>query len=172
MILGANFEEETFYRNTVRDDNMKEHKEMLYEVIIFTIQLDNLIIEIFQTSFGLEPEYEEETDTPTNIKEIERFKYFFLQDMGATRKLTLLKELAKDLSKEVIFPKNFDNKFDRLYKIRNIFAHSLHPRHPYKKHIPKGKDIKWEDIYQEHKKLYNEIMEFLYKHFYSFEKFT
>lgn len=152
---------------------MRVTKDMLYDVITNTILLDNLLSEIIRTSFGLEIEWANTLDDESyeiiNAKQIERFDRFFIQDMGASSKLNLIKEIIKeDYKEKITLPKDFDNKIIRFYKIRNIFAHSLYPKHVDKKEMPKllPNNATWEDLHKEHSEIFKEINDFFIKNLY------
>ncbi|MBI2047455.1 hypothetical protein HYT26_04830 [Candidatus Pacearchaeota archaeon] len=148
---------------------MRPTKDMLYNVITNTILLDNLLDEIIRNSFGLEIEWDNESNSIINSLIIERFDRFFLQDMGASSKMNLLKEIIKeDYEEKITLPKDFDNKVIRFYKIRNIFAHSLYPKHVDKREMPNllPNNATWEDLHKEHSNIFKEINNFLIKNLY------
>ena len=150
---------------------VKPTKDMLYDVITHTIALDNLLAGIIRTSFGLELDWNSETNELINEKVIERFDRFFMQDLGSSSKLNLIKEIIKeDYKKEKItLPKDFDNKLRNFYKIRNIFAHSLYPKHVDKREMPNflPNNATWEDLHKEHSDIFKEINDFLIKNIYA-----
>src|SRR3989344_4908007 len=148
---------------------MRVAKEILYDVITNTILLDNLLNEIIRTSFGLEPDWHPVEEVILNKKELERFDRFFLQDLGASSKMKLIKEIIKeDYLEKIILPNDFDNKFLKFYKIRNIFAHSLYPKRVGKKEMPNylPNDAKWEDLHDEHSNIFKELNDFLINNLY------
>jgi hypothetical protein len=146
---------------------MAPQKDMLFDVITHTILLDNLFIEIMGTSFGLEPQWDGEE--LINEKQIDRFDRFFMQDLGSSSKINLIKEIIKeDYEEKIVLPKDFDNKIINFYKIRNIFAHSLYPKHIGKRDMPNllPHNATWESLHKEHSKIFREINDFLIKNLY------
>lgn len=150
-------------------DPFKLPKELLHEVIIRTIELDNLSNQIIRISFGLDLDWEPEENSAVllNAKEIKRFTDFFLDNLGASSRADLLSDIVDDIikkdQKEFKPCKDFKNKLIKFYKIRNIFAHNLYP---------KGLDgytkldsavPHWIELNNRHKELYEELKTFLYQ---------
>src|SRR3989344_423677 len=108
-------------------------KDLLHEVVLRTIELDNLSNQIIRVALGLDlkwgGKYESEL---LNQKELNRFKTFFLDNLGSSSRAELLSEIVEDIdkSKKEKFTecKNFRNKLIDFYKIRNIFAHNYYPK--------------------------------------------
>lgn len=130
---------------------------ILSEVLDRTIELDYTIVSIIRKYFYLEPKLDDKYRI-INATKISIFSDFFL-DMGAYRKLKTLKELRKELPEEETTKiEDFDNKFMRIYEIRNIFAHSKIPKETDKKWLAEPEKITWDELNREHKKLCQEIM--------------
>jgi len=144
-------------------------KDLLYEVIIRTIEFDNLCTDLILTSFGLEAEYLGRKIT--NLKEILRFEDFFMENMGSMSKANVLLEIVKDtieFHKMNIKPlKDFKGKIVKFYKIRNIFAHNLYPRRLDRKRHPNLKVPNWEELAKRHQELYEELSKFIYRSCYA-----
>ncbi len=141
-------------------------KELLHEVIIRTIELDNLSNEIIRVDFGLEIDWGGEHDsTPLNFKEINRFKTFFLDNLGSSSRADLLSEIVEEIikyNKEELKPcKDFKNKLINFYKIRNIFAHNLYPKGLDGYTKLDSSTPYWGKLNDEHKELYDELKEYL-----------
>ncbi len=147
---------------------MRAPQEMLYEVITNTIYLDNAINEIISLYFHNFDEQENE-DKTLSFKPLEMFHRLFLQDMGSHSKLKIVKEIGESCIKNFQFPKGYEEKFRRFYIIRNIFAHSLYPKHVEGKELPHKfpSDAKWEDLYKEHKEAFDGLNDFLIKTVYN-----
>jgi len=142
--------------------------DLLHEVIIRTIELDNLSNQIIRVAFGLDLKWGGENDsTLLNQNEINRFKNFFLDNLGSSSRAELLSEIVDDViksnKKEFKLCKDFKSKVIKFYKIRNIFAHNLYPKglDGYTKldtSVPH-----WIELNKQHKELYEELKNFLYR---------
>lgn len=147
-------------------------EKMLHEVIINTIALDNVINNLIRTYFGIQPYWGEPVGVDEegeidfellNELKIEKFDRYFLKELGASSKSRMIMEIIKDECRVSIFlPKDFEKKLLKLYKIRNIFAHSLYPKHPNKNELPNyvPSDAKWEELHAEHVELFKELNSF------------
>lgn len=148
-------------------------KDLLNDVITNTIRLDNAINEIIRRSFdirafwgyptGVDENGEVDYELLNELK-IEKFDRFFLQELGSSSKLRIIKEIINDDCKvPICLPKDFDTKLLTLYKIRNVFAHSLYPKHVHKNEVPNyvPTDAKWEELHAEHTALFKELNDFL-----------
>ena len=142
-------------------------KDLLHEVIIRTIELDNLSNQIIRVAFGLDLKWGGKNDSILlNQNEINRFKNFFLDNLGSSSRADFLCEIVSDIinNKEKLkLCKDFKNKIINFYKIRNIFAHNLYPRglDGYTKldsSVPH-----WIELNKQHKELYEELKTFLYQ---------
>jgi hypothetical protein len=144
-------------------------KELLHEVIMRTIDIDNISNKIIRKSFGLDLKFGEEKDNwkPLNLSKIFRFNEFFLVNFGASSRANLLLEIINEVNQhnkeELKTNKDFKNKLIKFYKIRDIFAHNIYP-----------KDLKgitrlessiphWIELNKQHLELYGELREFLTK---------
>src|SRR3989344_2696885 len=140
----------------------RPNKELLHEVLEKTIQLDYQINNIIRDYFNLGVKFDKENRV-INIDKINNFGKFIFIEMGAGTKLRILKEIRKSLQEdEKIDIKNFDNKFLRIYDIRNIFAHSPLPKKSGKEWLATPEEISWEELHQEHKELIDEIIPILF----------
>jgi len=134
---------------------------LLSEVLDRTIDLDHIIINIIKDYFNLHPKFDKDNKI-TNMAKIANFSNFFFLNMGAYKKLKILKELRKGLLEEEITKiEKFDEKFLRVYEIRNIFAHSKIPKETDKKWLADPEKISWDELNQEHKELCEEIFPML-----------
>jgi len=161
---------------------IKKIADMRHEVLDNTIKLELMLEDIIQTAMGFEPDYQEiegeygELEVVVdNEKDIRRFRKFFLEKLSLEKKFDVVKSIIKeDLKKSV--PTNIWQNAKRLREIRNIFAHTLAPKYPYR---PKTigmvasdydcliKDIEgWEELYEEHTKLFGIINEIITNLFY------
>lgn len=149
------------------DNPYKLPEKLLYEVITRTIKFDNLSNEIIRTSFGLEIEEINNGDEwqILNLKEIQRFDEFFLENIGSSSRADILLRIIEETylhNKDEIKPcKDFKGKLIKFYNIRNIFAHNLYPKRLDKKSHPDLKVPNWEELAKEHEDLYNELYGFL-----------
>lgn len=147
-----------------KDNPFKLPKDLLYGVIVKTIKFDNLCKDIILTSFGLEPDYQE--NRVINLKEILRFEDFFMENIGATSKADILLEIIKDSiefnKSKIKILKDFKGKVIKFYKIRNIFAHNLYPRRLDRKRQPNLKVPDWKELAKKHEELYKELSDFMY----------
>lgn len=165
---------------------MKENKtiaEMRHEVIDNTIRIELMLDNIIQIDMGFEPDYQEIGDEEdpektyaiiVNEKGIKRFKKFFLEKTNLERKFDILKDIIKEGNKSV--PQDIWEKAKKIREIRNIFAHTLAPKYPYKPQtigmvatdfdclIKNIED--WEKLYEEHTTLFNEVHKIIFDLFY------
>jgi len=136
----------------------RPNKDILAEVLDKTIELDYLINRIVRDYFGLDVQFDENNNVK-NMEKLSNFSDFFSLDMGANKKLKIINKLRKELSgEEKMKIENFDNKFLRIYEIRNIFAHSKLPKKTDKKWLANPEEISWEEIHKEHDMLCDEII--------------
>lgn len=134
----------------------RPNKELLSEVLDKTIDLDYLILRMIKRYFDLDLKFNKNNEV-INIDKISNFSNIFME-MGVNTKLNLLKEIRKELPQDKkIEVKDFDNKFRRIYDIRNIFAHSKLPKISSKKFLADPEKISWKELYEEHKKVCEEI---------------
>ena len=141
-------------------------KDLLYEIIIRTIEFDNLSNEIIRTAFGLELDsgHEENNWMPENLIEISRFNKFFLENLGSSSRAELLLNIVEDIRKSNKKMKkctNFKNKLMDFYKIRNIFAHNLYPKDLKGFTRLESSEPHWSILNKQHKELFDELNEFL-----------
>lgn len=141
-------------------------KDLLYEVIIRTIELNNLSNKIIRTAFGLDLDFggEEDNWIVLNAKEIDRFNEFFLDNFGSSSRAELLLKIVNDITKNKEGFKpciDFKNKLIKFYKIRNIFAHNLYPKDLQGKTRLESSTPHWIELNKQHKELYDELKEFL-----------
>ena len=96
------------------------------------------------------------------MNKMANFNDFFFLELGAYSKLKILKRLRKELpDDEKTETKKFDDKFLRIYEIRNIFAHSKIPKETGKEWFAEPEKISWEELNSEHKELCEEILPIL-----------
>lgn len=142
-------------------------KDLLHEVIIRTIEIDNLSNEIIRVAFGLELDWGSggEPYRPKNLKEINRFNKFFLEGLGSSSRAELLLKIVEDIcahNKEVVAEcKNFKDKLINFYKIRNIFAHNIYPKDLKGFTRLESSEPLWGELNEKHKVLRSEIERFL-----------
>jgi len=141
-------------------------KDLLHEVIVRTIEFDNISNEIIRTAFGLEIEWGGENESiPTNLNEINRFNKFFLENLGSSSRAELLLNVVEDICKtnkeEVAKCKDFKNKLINFYKIRNIFAHNIYPKDLQGFTRLESSEPHWNILAKQHEELFNELEEFL-----------
>ena len=148
-------------------------KDLLHEVIIRTIEIDNLSNEIIRIAFGLELDFagEEENWQPLNLKEINRFKKFFLEGLGSSSHADLLLKIVEDIGQynktKIIKIGDFKKKLIDFYKIRNIFDHNIYPKDLKGFARLESSEPLWGELNQQHKQLFEEIKEFLMKNCYT-----
>ena len=142
-------------------------KDLLHEVIIRTIEFDNLSNGIIREAFGLELDFagEEDNYKPTNLQEIYRFNKFFLESLGSSSRAELLLNIVEDICKSNKEQKkectNFKNKLIDFYKIRNLFAHNLYPKDLKGFTRLESSEPHWNTLNKKHKELFEELKEFL-----------
>ncbi len=146
-------------------------KDLLHEVILRTIEFDNLSNEIIRTAFGLEIEWGgEENSEPQNINELNMFKDYFLDNLGSSSRADILSDIVDDLIKggnrELKICKDFKGKVIKFYKIRNIFAHNIFPKGLDGYTKLDSKEPYWGELSKQHKELYSELREFLWSNCY------
>ena len=142
--------------------------DLLHEVILRTIELDNLSNQIIRVALGLDlkwgGKYESEL---LNQKGINRFKTFFLDNLGSSSRAELLSEIIDDIDKskkeKFIGCKNFKNKLIDFYKIRNIFAHNYYPKDLKGMTRLESVEPHWIPLNTQHKELYEELKAFLFQ---------
>jgi len=138
---------------------------LLHEVIIRTIEMDNLSNKIIRTAFGLDLDFGGKDNCMVlNAKEIYRFNEFFLDNLGSSSRAELLLKIVNDMikNKKGFKPcKNFKNKLIDFYKIRNIFAHNLYPKDLQGITHLDSSTSHWIELNKQHKDLYEELKEFL-----------
>jgi len=147
-------------------------KDLLHEVIIRTIEIDNLSNEIIRIAFGLDIEFggEEDNYQVLNLKEINRFNRFFLENLGSSSRADLLLKIVEDIygynKIEMFKIGDFKKKLIDFYKIRNIFAHNIYPKDL--KGFTRLESSKplWGELSKRHKELFIEIKDFLMKNCY------
>jgi len=150
----------------MEEDNYEKYwirpkDSILSEVLDRTIELDYIIIGIVRDYFDLNPKFDKDHKI-TNITKISNFSDFFFLDLGAYKKLKILKKLMGELSEdEKTKIEKFDSKFLRIYEIRNIFAHSKIPKETDKKWLAEAEKISWEELNIEHKELCEELIPML-----------
>ncbi len=138
-------------------EEFKLKKEFTDEVISDTIMFDSVLRWLFWEYFEIKPE----PNNPKRETQIERFDRYFMDQMGASSKLGLLKEVLEDLYPGIIYPNDFENKFLEFHKLRNIFAHSMFPREVNQKTPYVSRTGSWEELYQRHQELYKELVSFV-----------
>jgi len=141
-------------------------QQSLYEVITNTIYIDNVIDEVISMYFGVY-EFNPKDDSSSSLilEPLDMFQRFFLQDMGHYSKLKIIKDICKKCIRDFKFPVKFEEKFRRFYLIRNIFAHSIYPKHVEGKNLPNKfpSSANWEDLHTEHSETFRELNDFLAK---------
>jgi len=141
-------------------------RDLLHEVILRTIELDNLSNQIIRVALGLDLKWGGKSGFELlNQKELNRFKIYFLDNLGSSSRAELLSEIVDDIiqsnKKELKLCKGFKNKLIDLYKIRNIFAHNYYPKDL--KGITRLESVEphWIPLNKQHKELYEELQTFL-----------
>lgn len=141
-------------------------QNLLHEVILRTIELDNLSNQIIRVAFGLDLKWGGKYGSELlNQNEINRFKFYFLDNLGSSSRAELLSDIVNDIiqsnKKELKLCKDFKNKLINFYKIRNIFAHNYYPKDL--KGITRLESVEphWIPLNKQHKELYEEIQTFL-----------
>ena len=141
-------------------------EQLLFQVIKNTIELDEILFDIFQIHFGLEEEFNTDGDM-INLKDRILFQDTFLQELGSQKKLKLIiqmiKETAEYHKRKIKFIPDFDKKFMEVYNIRNIFAHSLYPKNLKRYNLEK---VNWEELHKKHTEFFQEIISFINKNMY------
>lgn len=144
-------------------------KELLHEVIMRTIDIDNISNKIIRKSFGLDLKFREKKDNwkPLNLNRIFRFNEFFLVNFGASPRANLLLKIIKEINqhnKEELKPNgDFKKKLIKFYKIRNIFAHNIYPKDLKGVTRLESSTPHWIELNKQHLELYGELKEFLTK---------
>lgn len=139
--------------------NPKPDKNLLFNVITRTIEIDNIIEVIIREHFSCSARYEKGGKI-LNLKQVEDFEKYIWRNMGASTKLKILESIWPDideyekLREALTSIKRF---LIRFYDIRNVFAHSLSPQKLYKKADPRFQRVNWKDLHDEHEEIYNEI---------------
>ncbi|MDD5012374.1 MAG: hypothetical protein PHQ66_01870 [Candidatus Nanoarchaeia archaeon] len=131
-------------------------RELLADVIINTIYIDNIAEDIIDRFFGFKQKFWSEKNI--DEEKIRIFNKYFFQNAGIITKLRIVREIIKRDYPKIKFPKDFDNKVDRFYKIRNIFAHNIALKGTEKKYIPKTKELNWENLHKEHGGIYDYLV--------------
>jgi|GEM_PF-5760712 len=130
---------------------------LLSEVLDRTIEIDYMINGIVRDYFNLGIKFDKDNRI-INLDKIASFSDFFFLDLGASKKLKLLKKAREDLSEdEITDVEKLGNKFLRVYEIRNIFAHSKLPKETDKKWLAEPEKVSWEELADEHKELCEEL---------------
>jgi len=145
-------------------------QDLLHEVIMRTIEINNLSNQIIRVAFGLSLKWNEENESQPillNQNEINRFNSYFLDNFGSSSKAELLLEIYDDMvqsnKKEINLCQNFRNKLIDFYKIRNIFAHNIYPKDLKGMTRLESKESHWIPLNKQHKELYEELKIFLYQ---------
>ncbi|MDO8528739.1 MAG: hypothetical protein Q7S06_02505 [Nanoarchaeota archaeon] len=144
-------------------------KELLHEIIMRTIEIDNISNKIIRESFGLDLKFGDEKDNckPLNMNRIFRFNEFFLVNFGASSRADLLFEIIKEINKqnkEELRPEgDFKGDLIKFYKIRDIFAHNLYPKDLKGITRLESSEPYWGELNKQHLELYNKLKEFLTK---------
>lgn len=166
--------------------NPKEKKlidipEMRHEVIDSTIEVEELLDEIIKINFGFEAIFDDETqfldpDQALNKEEIKKFREHILKKFSLPAKFKFVEGMAKPVKGAKGLPKDYGKKFSRFIEIRNLFAHTLAPKRPYKPGIIgisasayeriSKKIEEWENLYREHKKLADILHSSIFRNFY------
>jgi len=148
----------------MRNNPFELPKESLHEVIMRTIEIDNISNKIIRASFGLDLKFSE-NNNPLNLERIFRFNKFFLGNFGSNSRAELLLNIVNEINRynkeNIKLCNDFKNKLITFYEIRNIFAHNIYP-----------KDLKgitrlesnipyWIDLNKQHLMLYSELKESL-----------
>ncbi len=141
-------------------------QDLLHEVILRTIELDNLSNQIIRVALGLDLKWGGKYGSELlNQNELNRFKNYFLDNLGSSSRAELLSEIVDDIiqsnKKELTLCKDFRNKLINFYKIRNIFAHNYYPKDL--KGITRLESVEphWIPLNKQHKELYEELKTFL-----------
>ena len=147
-------------------------KDLLHEVIIRTIEIDNLSNEIIRIVFGLELNFDGEANNwnPTNLKEINRFNKLFLEGLGSSSRADLLLKIVEDIceynKEDMVKVGNFKKKLIDFYKIRNIFAHNIYPKDLKGFTRLESSEPLWGELNKQHEELAKELRKFLYSNCY------
>ncbi len=132
-------------------------RELLAEVIINTIYIDNIAEDIINRHFGFKHKFWSEKKIDED--KIYFFNKYFFQNTGASTKLKMIKEIMEKDYPKIKLPKDLDDKINRFYRIRNIFAHSIDLKEDNKKCISESKELNWKNLYEEHKSIYENLSE-------------
>jgi len=144
-------------------------KDLLHEVIMRTINIDNISNQIIRKSFGLDLKFGEEKNNgkPLNLNRIFRFNEFFLVNFGASSRANLLLEIIKEINRhnegELKPNGDFKSKLIKFYKIRDVFAHNIYPKDLKGVTRLESSTPHWIELNKQHLELYEELKEFLTK---------
>ncbi len=139
-------------------------KDLLHEVILRTIEINNLSNRIIRRAFDLDLKFEEEPPYRfLNANEINRFNSYFLDNLGASSRAELLLEIVGDITnkKELKSCSDFKNKLIDFYKIRNIFAHNYYPKDLKGVTRLESSTPHWIELNKQHQGLFEELKKFL-----------
>ena len=144
-------------------------KELLHEVIMRTIDIDNVSNKIIRKYFGLDLKFGDEKNNwrPLNMNKIFRFNESFLVNFGASSRANLLFEILKEINqsnKEELKPEgDFKGNLIEFYKIRDIFAHNIFPKDLKGITRLESSEPYWGELSKQHLELYKNLKEFLTK---------
>lgn len=141
-----------------KGDPNEKTERMTNEVIMNTILLDNEIRDHIIFFMGLHTK----TDNIGTIIKNENAEIVnrMYEELGALTKLEIFKEILK--KENINELKDLDNLFRDLYKIRNIFAHSIFPKQ-YSKERNKQMDIpNFPELHKKHFEIYHKLMDWFY----------
>jgi len=139
-------------------------KDLLHEVILRTIEINNLSNQIIRHAFDLDLKFEKEPPYRfLNANEINRFNSYFLDNLGASSRAELLLEIVADITskKELKLCSDFKNKLIDFYKIRNIFAHNYYPKDLKGMTRLESSEPHWIELNKQHTELFGELKNFL-----------
>ena len=144
-------------------------KELLYVVIMRTIDIDNISNKIIRKYFGLDLKFGDGRDIgkALNLKEIFLFNESFLINFGASSRANLLLEILKEINQknkeELKLEGDFKNNLIKFYRIRDIFAHNIYPKDLKGVTRLESSEPYWGELGKQHLELYESIKEFLMK---------
>lgn len=132
----------------------KPIQNIRHEIIEGAIEIEDIIDENILLSFGLEDQGDGE-----GIKEIFRFKKYFLERMSLEKKFGIIQDIIEDDMHKKI-PEWFGKDCKKFREIRNEFSHKT-----LKIDFVRNKEEVTKS-YEEYTQIYNKLKEFLMETFY------